>query len=192
MSDTVAGKELLVTYERALARKLALEIFDRPRPQIWMILVPLFFVFFIQKIRQYSSGLEDFVDNYMRPRLAALDIAAASLSDRDGAERIEELARQVPENVRPLFVDWMTMLTDHYRELLQTGGADVGAMIRGAYRTRTDYLLWCNVLNRTENSYNLALMPAIDGEQDDVGSIISRMHDSLTRLRREDAEAVYR
>lgn len=193
MVDMAAKREVLIEYERAMARKLALDIFDRPRPQIWMILVPIFLVFFMQKVREYSSGLDDFVDNYMRPRLAALDHAAQLLTAGNNVQgdRMQEMLSQVPENARPLFVDWMDMLTEHYQSLLQADGDDAGTFIRAAYRTKTDYLLWCNALNRVENSYNLALMPDIAGEQEDVGCIVRRMHDSLVRLRRQEADTLY-
>jgi hypothetical protein len=193
MTNPAQKKQCILDHERTLANKLAVRIFDKPKPPLWMIFVPIFFVFFAQKIRQYQSGLEDFVDNYLKARKLAMEAALECL-ENDSSPDVDamlEKAGDVPEHARPEFSHWMHMLVDHYRTLLSGSGSTPEALVRSGYRTKTDYLLLCNALNKAENAFSLALMPDIEGDSQDIGKIIARINESAAALRREEADSIY-
>ena len=73
----------------------------------------------------------------------------------------------------------------------QARGEDLAAMIRHGYGSRTNYLLFCNSLNKAENVYNLALLPKMQGERDDLLYVIEKMHTCVTNLRRKEADRVF-
>ena len=54
MSSQSAAKkqEQILAREEALANRLALAVLDKPTPPIWMILIPVFFVFYAWKLKQ--------------------------------------------------------------------------------------------------------------------------------------------
>lgn len=194
MTTTAQKKQLILEYEKKFAHKLAAFVLDKPKPPLWMIFVPVFFVFFAQKMKQYSSGLEEFVQNYTKPRRLALD--AAMGSQETGAPidtaGLLERAGAIPEQSRPLFQDWMAALTDHYRTLFEAPGGTPEALIRSGYRSKTDYLLQCNVLNKAENAFTESLMPRIEGDGQDIRNVVERMKVAVVDLRRQEADAIFR
>ena len=193
MTTPEQKKKCILDHERDLANKLALRVFDKPKPPLWMIFVPIFFVFFAQKMQQYKGGLEDFVTNYLKARRLAMESAMECLETgaSPDVDAMLKKAGDVPEHARSEFSHWMNILVDHYRTLLEGKGSSAEALIRSGYRTKTDYLLQCNALNKAENAFNLALMPDIEGDSRDVGKIITRMYESVTDLRRSEADAIY-
>lgn len=193
MSTNTRKTRLIADYERDMAGRLALRVLDKPKPPLWMIFVPVFFVFFAQKMRHYSKAREDFVENYVKPRGLALDAAHDAIETGTPLEpsRILEKAGAIPEHSSRLFADWMTALTDHYRTLLDARGDTAQALIRSGYRSKTEYLLACNVLNRTENAFNESLMTKIEGDSQEIRSVVARMHESVADLRRQEADAIF-
>ncbi len=46
-------KALILDNENSMARRLAVRVFDKPEPPIWMIFVPIFFVLFAPKRKTF-------------------------------------------------------------------------------------------------------------------------------------------
>lgn len=186
-------KQLILDHEIMLAQLLARQVLDKPKPPLWMIFVPVFFVFFIQKMNQYKSGLEDFVENYLKSRRRALEEAVVA-QESGIAVDMEALLEQIdtiPPQARPMFAEWMAMLIEHYLLLLTSPGSSHAALVRNAYRNKTNYLLFCNCLNKAENAYNVALLPETQGDSQDIHHIIQKMDICVTNLRRQDAETIF-
>ena len=186
-------KQQILDHETMLAQLLARQVLDKPKPPLWMIFVPVFFVFFIQKMNQYKSGLEDFVENYLKSRRRALEAAVAAEESGIAVdmEALLETIGNIPQQARPLFAEWMGTLIEHYLLLLTSPGNDHSALVRNAYRNKTNYLLFCNCLNKAENAYNVALLPEMQGDSQDIHHIIQKMDICVTNLRRQDAETIF-
>lgn len=187
------NKQLILDHETQLANRLALQILDKPKPPIWMIFVPIFFVFFVQKLNQYKSGLAEFVENYLKSRRHALEAALeAEETDKPAnLDALQEKVGSIPNQARPLFAAWMAVQVDHYRQLLAAKGGSHAALVRNAYQTKTNYLLFCNCLNKAENAYSMALLPKIDGDNHDLRHVIEKMETCVANLRREDADKIF-
>jgi hypothetical protein len=186
-------KQQILDHETMLAQLLARQVIDKPKPPLWMIFVPVFFVFFIQKMNQYKSGLEDFVENYLKSRRRALEAAvvAAESDITVDMEALLEKIGNVPQQARPLFTEWMDTLIEHYLLLLTSPGSDHSALVHNAYRNKTNYLLFCNCLNKAENAYNVALLPEMQKDSQDIHHIIQKMDICVTNLRRQEADAIF-
>lgn len=186
-------KQQILEYEEALAHTLARQVIDKPVPPIWMILIPIFFVFHAVKIKEYSKGLKDFAENYLVSRRRALDTAYESvLHNADPA--IEPLIKQadaIPEKASPLYRRWITLLIDHYRNVLVAPGTTVQDRIRSHYRNKSSYLLFNNQLNTAENAFNRALLPEIEGDQQDILYIVDKLQKSSVELRRQEVDNIY-
>ena len=180
-------------HESQLARQLALQVLEKPKPPIWMIFVPIFFVFFVQKMNQYKSGLTEFVDNYIRSRRHAL--AEALEAEETGRPAnlvgLVEKVGNIPEQAKPFFAEWMTVQVDHYRLLLTSQGNSHSTLVRAAYQNKTNYLLFCNCLNKAELAYSMALLPEMDGDNQDLQHVIKKIDACVTILRRQDADAIF-
>ena len=187
-------KQYILEHESELARQLAALVLDKPKPPIWMIFIPVFFVFFVQKLNQYKSGLKDFVENFLKSRRRAIEEAliAEETGNPTDASKLAETMGSIPDQAKPLFAAWMTVLIDHYRLLLTTEGNSHEALVRAGYRNKTNYLLFCNTLNKAENAYSQALLPKLDGDSQDLRQIVEKIDRCVTDLRRQDADKIFR
>lgn len=186
-------KRMILAYEEAMVDRLAREVLEKPVPPIWMILIPVFFVFYAWKLKDYSNGLKTFADHYLVSRRRALETACEAVennSDPDVGQLLEK-AEALPPEVLPLYRDWISMLIDHYRNLLNAQGDTVEEMIRSHYRTRSNYLIVANGLSSAEKRFNSALVPKVEGDREDVHFIADRMQRSLTVLAREEVEKIF-
>ena len=186
-------RTLIFEYEKNRARELARRVIDKPVPPVWMILIPVFFVFYAWKIKEYSSGLKDFADHYLISRNKALDMAY----EAEESGRPQEIDDQVesdhpiPARALPNYRQWIHLLVVHYRNLLTARGDSVQGLIRACYRNRSTYLVVNNQLNSAESSFNKALMPKIEGDQQDIRYIVDKMEQSIAALYREEVDSIF-
>ena len=96
-----------------------------------------------------------------------------------------------PEQSHNDYKAWLKVLVDHYRDLLRSGGNDLESMIRAVYKTRSNYLLYINHLNRVESQFNAALKPSLKKTTDGVNDVISRIEQRCISLRREEAQTIF-
>ncbi len=186
-------RALIFEYEKSRARELARRVIDKPVPPVWMILIPVFFVFYAWKVKEYSSGLKDFADHYLISRNKALGMAyEAEESGRlQEIDDLEENNHPIPARARPDYRQWLSLLVDHYRNLLAARGDSVQGLIRACYRNRANYLIVNNQLNSAESSFNKALMPKIEGDQQDIRYVVDRMERSIAELYREEVDHIF-
>lgn len=186
-------KNEILTHEGAIARRLARRVFDKPIPPVWMILIPIFFVFHAWKIKQYGNGLKDFAENYMILRRQILDAAFESQhgSDVPVIDKLKQTIDSIPPKARDCFTELTTILADHFTSLLTARGNNYQALVREHYRNKTNYLLFCNQLNKVENSYNLALLPQIEGDNQDLVHVIKKMELGISELRKLQADEIF-
>ncbi len=185
-------KEKILAHEEMLARRLARRIIEKPVPPVWMILVPVFFVFHAWKIKQYSNGLKDFTENYLTSRRRALDFAVLKDKTADKAvEELIEIATDLPADARSQYRELMTCLVEHYRCLLKVDGKDYGALIRAHYRKKSNYLIYCVLLNKLENELNIALLPKIEGDRQDLRDVVDKMKHVSSKLYRQDVAEMF-
>ena len=187
------NQRLIIENEKALAKELAGLVLERPVPPIWMILIPIFFVFHAVKIKEYAKGLEDFAEHYLVSRRRALEAAAESI--RSGNEvDLEALLNHVetiPAPAKPLYRQWIALLADHYRSLLTARGDSHPALVRSGYQNKTNYLLFCNRLTKSEHAFNLALLPQIEGDTEDLQDVINKIEQGITVLRRRVSDLIF-
>jgi len=186
-------KRTILAYEEAMVDRLAREVLEKPVPPIWMILIPVFFVFYAWKLKEYSNGLKTFADQYLVSRRRALETACEAVENNSVPDvgQLVAKAEALPPEVLPLYRDWISMLIDHYRNLLNAQGETVEEMIRSHYRTKSNYLIVANRLSSAEKRFNSALVPKVEGDQEDVHFIADRMQRSLTALSREEVEKIF-
>ncbi len=191
--NTHQKKQYILDHESALAHQLAGLVLDKPKPPIWMIFVPVFFVFFVQKMNQYKNGLKDFVENYLKSRRRALEAAleAEETGIPTDIKALTESMENVPVQARPLYAEWMAVLVDHYQQLLSSQGNSHAALVRSGYRNKTNFLLFCNSLNKAEKAYSMALLPELDGDNKDIAHVIEKIDVCVTDIRRRDADNIF-
>ncbi|WP_028581183.1 NF038143 family protein [Desulfogranum japonicum] len=195
VAPTIAEKrDLLFTHEQMLANQLARQVIDKPKPPLWMILVPVFFVFFAMKMKEYKTGVKNFARNWMITRDLALD-AAYDAVDGGGAPQIDALlseAKELKQEVLPLYRQWVEGLVEHFSQLLDAEGETIEDLIRNHYRTRSNFQLTLRQLSRLEQEYLQALLPTLPGDQNDLQATIYRIKEINTVLQQQSVDAVFK
>jgi len=183
---------MILAAEKRFADILASRVINKPQPNIWMILIPIIFVFYMNDYKKYKDGRQAFADQYLMSRKRALDEAAVSLTaerdpDLDALVNVSDL----PENARQKYRDLLAVLTENYRDLLQAEGESADHLVRGAYGTKTNYLLFLNLLNRAEKELNSALRPVLDDKDKEMGDVIETIERCSEELRRSRADEIF-
>ena len=191
--DINEKKSLILEGETTMARLLALHVIEKPVPRVWMIFIPIFFVFYFWKLKQFESGLKDFADNHIIPRRRTLEaVFAAEVSSRPvDIDLLVELMGELPKNTRACCAEWLKVLAGHYHQLLAADGQSYPALVRSGYRTKSNYLLFCRQLGKAETAYNMALLPTIEGDSTDLHLITETMAEGLNSLRCREAEEIF-
>lgn len=183
----------ILANEQLMAQRLAREVIDRPMPSAWMILVPVYFLFYAIRLKDYAKGLDIFAGQYLRPRCRLLEAAAASLAANAGLD-IEPLVAQaesIPDTARPHYRFWLSLLGNHYRNLLAADGETLADLTRSHYRCRSSLLLHFRQLHRAEAAFNTSLLPSIAGDCQDIRDLVDRLNHAVQTLQQQEAERIF-
>jgi len=192
MGDLEKNKDLILRAERAFAARLAHSLISEPKLSVWMILIPVIFVFFFYQRSRAVSGRKDFVANYMIGVERALNaVLEARASGR--TPNYEELASlpEIPSSTWGAHAKLVRTMAEFYEKLLAAQGDDYPTLARSAYENRALYLQALEDRNRAEQDYNAAIRKHV-GEKvkndEDLEKTIRNM-ERLTRELREQAAA---
>ena len=178
--------------EELFAKKLALKVIDKPSLTVWMILVPIIFVYYFFRFQRFNSGRKRFAENYLISIRRALDEAVAVVeNDRKPDPGSLASMSDVPEAIRDKQAAVFKLMIEHYVDLLRSEGESVDALIRRVYQKRTHYLLFLNRLNRLEKDRNKALKPLLHEKTEGVDEVVERIEKFSETLRREMAEEIF-
>ncbi len=202
MIEAPEKKEWILAHERRMAAELASRVIPRPSLNLWMILIPVIFVFYFWQLNRYAAGRKEFMAHWMRPRATCLEDACRRLAEEHPPSspvprKLHHLipAGAVPDEALVPYERWLRCLYGHYADLLAAPGADHTALVRNAYRRRGNYLLFLNHLGDTEHDLNTALLDhgkKMDAERKKDQKDAARRIESISRdLRRKDAEALF-
>lgn len=191
--DAVDQKHQIIwEHEKKFADLLALQVLDRPKLSVWMILIPIIFVHYFYRIQKFNNGRNAFAGNYLVDRKQALDEALEVIRTEKTPD-IERLSRlsKLPESANEPHQKMLELLVAHYTDLLRSNGDTFESLVRSSYKTRTNYLLFSNQLNQVERTLNSALKPHLSDSLEGVDEIIRAIERSSETLRRNHAETVF-
>jgi hypothetical protein len=182
-------KELILRYEEKFADSVAVSVIDKPKLSTWMILIPILFIYYFYRLKKFADGRKEFARHFILTRKRSLEEAAASL-ESGGKPDVEALVNMssAPGSTHADYREWLKVLLDHYQYLLRSEGDSFETLIRSAYKTRTNYLLFINHLNRVERQFNTALKPSLKETTEEVNNIVTAIEQRCEDLRRRDAE----
>jgi hypothetical protein len=97
----------------------------------------------------------------------------------------------LPEKAKGPFEELFFLLVDHYTDLLRSAGQDMPSLIRSAYKSRMNFLLFLNRMNKAEKKLTDILKPQSADPSADIEAIIKAMEINSERLNRERAERIF-
>ena len=167
-------------------------VIEKPELSIWMILIPIIFVHFFYRLNKVATGRKEFIQNFMITRQRALEAALEGIKTGQPPDPTQ-LCRlsSSPEAIYGEYAAWIGVLLQHYEKLLQAEGDSIDELIRRAYETRANYLLFVHQLHQAEKQYNAALTPHLDPSIKDVNTIIKTMEQESDAYRREEAQEIF-
>ena len=193
MSDIKEKSALILEQEEQFAIALATQIINKPQLSLWMILIPIFFVFYFNDLNKYKKGCRQFAENYLIDKKRALNeaVAVVDVGREPDIRALSELPN-INSKAREKQANILAILVEHYTVLLKSDGEDFVSLIRAAYDSLTNYLLFLNRLNQAEKEVNEALKPDLEESDEVINDIVSRMEEMSARFRRETAESIFR
>jgi hypothetical protein len=188
-----AKKDLILDYEQRFANELGLAIIPKPKVRVWMVLIPMYFVFHIYRHKKYVEGRRVFAANFMFSRRGVADETMEALRQNRpvNLDALSAKAKLPSKEAQRNYREWLTVLMAHYRELLTVHADDFVALVKLAYRNRSNYLLTLDQLSEAEKKFNAALRPHIKKETEDIDDVIAGIERQSTRLRRAHAQTVF-
>lgn len=192
MSTVREKSSLILDHEQRFAGTLAVKVLNKPKLNIWMVLIPVLFVFHMYEWQRYKEGRKAFAANYLVTKKRALDEAVAVVEDGRKADPAALTAQSdLPAEARQKLAELYAVLVEHYEDLLRSDGDDFEALVRSTYKSRTNYLLFLNRLHNTEKALNLALKPHLSATTNGVNDIVSTIEHHSEAMRRGAAEAIF-
>ncbi len=186
-------KAHILEYEERFAFDLSREVLETPKMSFWMIFIPIFLLYHVYRVKKIVEGRKAFAKNYLITRKRALE-AGCILVDKGRNPDLQAILRDsnLPEKARGPFKELFLLLVEHYADLLRSYGHDVPSLIRSAYKSRTNYLLFLDRLNKAEKSLTDALRPQTGNTAADIDFIVKAMEIHSERLGRERAKLIFK
>jgi len=188
--------QLLLTREQQFARMVALRVVEKPEISAWLIVAPLYFIFFWHRFKRYQNAVETFARELVFTKKTALD--AAYDMARNGLSREEALRVHFPEP-EDGFADReigrrqrreIEFLIDHYLRLLRAEGETHEMLLKNAYRNRAAYLEFLKGLQEVEKEVNRAAM-RVFSHAEDFAETMASMETATETLRMQEAQKTF-
>lgn len=184
--------ELIRFNEENFAYSLSLIVIEKPKLSVWMILIPIILVYHMYRYKSYAEGCKTFAENYLITRNRALEAAVRSTAHGDPLDESSVVKKaNIPESTKEEYAAWVRVLMTHYKDLLRCEGDSFETLVRSAYKNKTNYLLFLNILNKSEKRFNAALKPHLQATTEGVAGIIERMEKGSEKLRYQEAERIF-
>lgn len=191
MAEFHHNKFLIQTREEEIARMLAARVIHKPDLNVWMILIPIIFVFHFFRLSKTVQGRKDFLEFYMLPRRQMLDELCLAMEEgREPQVATINDSSAVPPQARAAYAQWITLLRDHYYGLLKAKGDSFDELVRKTYGRKAGFIAFLDGLGQAEQALNKALAPEGDQAEDSQEAIL-RIETAAAELRKEEARRIF-
>lgn len=171
-------KNLIAEYEKSLAEVLSEKLLERPKISVWMILIPLIFVFHCQRHKRFVESKRAFVREWLRNKEHALSGAVEELSGGERSVRQwQKAVSQLSGSAVEAYVRMQNFLCDHYKKVLSGNGKTFGELILQAY-TREEFVEFIACREKVEQELSKELL---------VVHTVKEEREMLFRLDKESA-----
>jgi hypothetical protein len=189
--------ELVWDQENKFAFHVAKDILDKPKISVWLILLPILFLYYAHKIQQYKAGVHDFSKGLMRSKILALDSAQEEINTGQKNEAYkQQLGAEDPEaspnvlRVRQRQIAEVELLKSHYGKLLRQTGNSYQALIRKCYKNSGEYRRFLNQLAQAEAEVREAVLRAYHPDTE-ARTVTQKMEKIIARVREEEIKTFF-
>jgi hypothetical protein len=189
--------DLIWNHENQFAYSIAKQVLQKPKISVWLVLIPILFLYYAHKIQQYKAAVHDFSRGLMRSRILALDSAKEELdSGRKNKDYKAAFTSKDLENspevmgVQDKQIAEVELLKSHYRKLLCQQGDTYPDLVRNAYKTGGNFRTFLNQLTRAEKEVQDAVLLAYHPDED-AREVTKKMRKITGVLREEEIRTVF-
>jgi hypothetical protein len=184
-------------HEQVLAFELAKQLIPKPKISLWMMMLPLLFIFFMQDIKKYKTGIRKFSDDFLRNKKNALDLAYNAA--QEGTALDAALAAFAADHPAPspdqsaLYEAQrreIVCLSAHYMRLLTARGDTYEKLVRNGYGSFTEFQRFMDTLFERENDVIQSALH-LNPPEGDSHRIIEEMQRALRRLRQGERDRIF-
>lgn len=152
--------ELIRMNAEHFAYDLGKGVIVKPKASVWIIFMPIFFVFYAQRLQKYKKDIQDFARGYQFTKMLALGAAREEMITGESAviffaDPPKEVGTpKIWESVRAVQREEVDVLKRHYLKLMDKEGATYDDLVRAAYVTGGAYRSFLNRLHKAEEAVN--------------------------------------
>lgn len=189
--------QMIWNQENQFAYKVAKHVLKKPKISVWLILIPILFLYYAHKIQQYKAGVHGFSKGVMRSKILALDSAQ---EERNTGKKNEEykdafVSKDLKNSpnvmrVRDKQIAEVEILKAHYAKLLREQGSSYQALIKKAYKTSGEYRLFVNQLTKAEEEVHDAVLRAYH-PTDEAQAVTKKLRNATFALREEEIRTFF-
>lgn len=192
MADLPRKKELILEYEKIFINRMSRELFAKPKLNVWMILMPIIFIFFFQQFSRYRKGKTDYQKNTLITPKRALGEAYYAVEENKKPD-LDELMdiSDLPTAAHVPYRNLLKILVQHYIDLLNSKGKTYKEMIRNTYPDEKAYDKHVNELASAWKALNLKAMKDLTAKNSEVKKTVAKMNQLWIDLRMEDKKEFY-
>lgn len=189
--------DLIWNQENQFAYAVAKQVLEKPKISVWLILMPILFLYYAHKIQQYKAGVHGFGKGLARSKILALDSALEEVKTGKKDESYNEtfVSKELGNSpnvmrVRDMQVAEVELLKAHYQKLLRERGASYQAVIKKAYKTGGEYRFFLNKLAKAEEDVHDAVLRAYHPTEQ-AQSVTRKMQKIIHALREEEVRKIF-
>lgn len=191
MSSKADKKTIILAEETRFTNLLASRIIDKPELSLWMILIPIIFVFYFYQLQRFTSSRKRFTENYLIAIKRALS-AVESLEAEDNPD-FDRLAQntELPEKAKAQQVELFKCQSQHYFRLMKANGESYEELIRRAYPGSDEYREYCENLNQAEKQLNESLLATATENDESIAQTVTKFQIASQELRNQQVERIF-
>ncbi len=189
--------QMIWNQENQFAYKVAKQVLDKPKISVWLVLIPILFLYYAHKIQQYKAGIHGFSKGVMRTKILALDSAQEELNTGKKDEEYKDafVSKDLENSpnvmrVRDKQIAEVKVLKDHYARLLREQGSSYQALIKKAYKNSGEYRLFLNKLAKAEEDVHDSVLRAYHST-DEAQAVTKKMQSTTFALREEEIKTFF-
>ncbi len=189
---------ILMQKEQKFSKSVAFESIDKPRASAWMIIAPLYLIYWMYRAKKYRHSVDAFAQNFLISKKWALEgayeMAANNISKKEMMRRFREQASQFgeTEELQEYQALEMDILLDHFYKLLTAKGETFAELLRSAYGSRKQFERFVEKLQDAERKIAQAALKNLDElDMESAQEVASNMEEATAKLRKKDAQEIF-
>lgn len=190
LMDLTQKTDIILKHELRFADEIGAVLFEKPKVSVWMIFIPILFLYFVFRMQKFKNDRIKFSAEFMSARREAMDMALEASTVSPAGKDSEKQHAKLPEPLQKPYGSWIKALSSLYQDLLSADGNDFESLARTAYPGRDQYLEALERLNKAEKEFYAALKPLM-AEVDGTAAIIATLESESRRLRMDTADRIF-